>query len=271
MAELADLLALLTRDPPGSALLLDFDGTLAPIVDDPATSAMPDPIAGVVEDLSHQLGVVAVVSGRPAAFLGERVRLPRVQRLGLYGLQAWTEGGPTSRPEALAWQPQVDRAREILEHLLGGLEGVLVEDKGLSVAVHWRNAADRALAEHAVEEAARRLASDSGLQLEPGKLVVELRPPVPWDKGSTVRAVVEELNASAVAYIGDDLGDLPAFEAVRELGGLAVAVEHGSETAPEVREAADLLLQGPDAVGVALTALRDQLEGRSGSTASASR
>src|SRR5690606_19836336 len=90
MAELADLLALLTRDPPGSALLLDFDGTLAPIVDDPATSAMPDPIAGVVEDLSHQLGVVAVVSGRPAAFLGERVRLPRVQRLGLYGLQAWT-------------------------------------------------------------------------------------------------------------------------------------------------------------------------------------
>src|SRR5690606_37516569 len=160
---------------------------LAPIVEDPQTSVLPDALAEVVGDLAQRLGVVAVVSGRPAAFLADRVRLPGVRLLGLYGLQSGSDGRPRARPEAEASQAQVDRARALLVHVLGGRHGVLVEDKGLSVAVHWRSAADRAVAESAVQEAPRRLAADTGLQLEPGKLVAELRPPVPWDKGATVR------------------------------------------------------------------------------------
>jgi trehalose 6-phosphate phosphatase len=254
-----DLLDLLAADPAASGLFLDFDGTLTPIVSDPKTSALPPELAPLLGDLAAALGAVAVVSGRPARFLGERVVVDGVLHLGLYGLEVWRDGAAAARPEAARWQPQVDRAREVLEHVLGGLEGVYVEGKGLSVAVHWRNAADRVSAEHAIEEATGRLAADTGLALEPGKLVAELRPPVDWDKGAAVRSVADELGLRAVAYIGDDLGDLPAFAAVRELGGLAVAVDHGAETPEALLGAADVVLRGPDAVAALLGALRDRL------------
>lgn len=256
-----ELLDRLAAEPARSALFLDFDGTLTPIQEDPQRSSLPPALVPVLADLAAALGVVAVVSGRPAAFLGERVRVEGVRRLGLYGLEEWRSGAAAARPEAARWQEEVDRARAVLERVLGGLDGVFVEDKGLSVAVHWRNAEDRAAAERAVDDAVGRLAGDTGLAAEPGKLVAELRPPVEWDKGSAVRAAVEESGASAVAYVGDDLGDLPAFAAVRALGGLAVAVDHGSETPAAVREACDETLAGPDEVAAFLVALRDRVAG----------
>jgi trehalose 6-phosphate phosphatase len=255
----ADLLDLLAADPGGSGLFLDFDGTLTPIVEDPETSALPAPLVPVLTDLAAALAVVAVVSGRPARFLGTRIEVEGVRRLGLYGLEEWRAGAVVARPEAARWQDEVNRAREVLTGVLGGTEGVAIEDKGLSVAVHWRNAADRDAAERAVTEVVGRLARDTGLAREPGKLVAELRPPVDWDKGAAVRAVSEEAGLSAVAYLGDDLGDLAAFAAVRDLGGLAVAVDHGAETPPQVLDAADLVLDGPGAVARLLTELRDRL------------
>jgi trehalose 6-phosphate phosphatase len=147
---------------------------------------------------------------------------------------------------------------------LGGVEGIHIEDKGLAVAVHWRNASDRDAAEEAINDAVVRLARRTGLHLEPGKLVAELRPPVDWDKGRAVRAVVTEVGASAVAYLGDDLGDLAAFAAVQAIGGWAVAVDHGAETPARVRESADLLLDGPRAVETFLAALRDRITHGSG-------
>jgi trehalose 6-phosphate phosphatase len=262
-ADPAALIDLLSAQPDRSGLFLDFDGTLAPIVEDPESSALPPALAPVLRDLAGDLAVVAVVSGRPAAFLGQRVEIDAVRRLGLYGLEEWRDGGSVARPEAAGWQPQVDRAREVLEGVLGGIAGIHIEDKGLSVAVHWRNAPDRDAAEQAVADAVARLAADTGLAEEPGKLVAELRPPVDWDKGAAVRAVSEDAALRAVAYLGDDLGDLTAFAAVREQGGLAVAVDHGAETPEEVRRAADLVLDGTDAVAEVLVALRDALAPRS--------
>jgi trehalose 6-phosphate phosphatase len=253
------LLHHLTAEPAATGLFLDFDGTLTEIVDDPTASALPRALAPVLADLAGALGVVAVVSGRPAAFLGERVAVAGVRLLGLYGLEEWVDGAGVARPEAARWQPEVDRARRALADALGDSEGVHIEDKGLSVAVHWRNAPERGAAGAAVADAVARIGAATGLAGEPGKLVAELRPPVAWDKGAAVRAVAEEAGLTRTAYLGDDLGDLAAFAAVRALNGLAVAVDHGSETPAAVRDAADLVLDGPAAVARLLTDLRDGL------------
>lgn len=264
MIDTATLLDRLAADPGRTALFLDFDGTLAPIVDDPAASRMPDAVGATVEALADRLGVVALVSGRPASFLAERAQVTGPRRLGLYGLEEWRDGRAVARPEAARWQHEVDEATAQLRRALADLEGVTIEDKGLSVAVHWRNAPDRAAAEQAVTVAMQRTAEATGLAREPGKLVDELRPAVAWDKGFAVGAVVDEVGATAVAYVGDDLGDVAAFRVVKELGGWGVAVDHGEETPEEVVRAADLVVAGTAGVAELLATLRERLEPASG-------
>ncbi|HEY8338973.1 MAG TPA: trehalose-phosphatase [Egibacteraceae bacterium] len=254
-ADLADRVVAAER----AGLVLDFDGTLAPIVADPETSALPPRLVPVLAGLAARLPLVAVVSGRPVAFLAERVDVAGVRLLGLYGLEQWLDGRRVVRPEAAVWQEAVDRARRRLREAVAGRDGVVVEDKGLAVAVHFRNAPDRAAAAEAVAEAVAAVAADTGLRREPGKLVEELRPPVDVDKGAGVRALAQELGLDVVVYVGDDLGDLPAFAAARDLGGGAIAVDHGAETPAAVRDAADAVLDGTDAVADWLTALRDHL------------
>lgn len=249
----------LVGDATGAGLCLDFDGTLSAIVDDPRESRLAAGVADVLDDLTGRLGTVAVVSGRPAAFLAERVPVPGARLLGLYGLQEWTDGGARPRPEAAEWAAAVADARDDVRQALRGLDGVYVEDKGLSVAVHWRNASDRAAAEREVDLVLGALAAETGLQREPGKLVAELRPPVEWDKGACVHALVTELDLTTVVYVGDDLGDLVAFEAAHAHGGIAVAVDHGAETPAALLEAADAVLAGTDAVAAWLNRLRDDL------------
>lgn len=263
MSAAEELLERLAAAPARTALLLDFDGTLTPIVADPTTSRLPAGLADVLAGLAGRLARVAIISGRPVAFLAEQAAVPGVRLLGLYGLESWTDGTREVHPDAARWQDAVDRARARLAEAAGSLPGVWVEDKGLSVAVHWRRAQDPDAAEAAVTGLADRLAADTGLHAEPGKLVAELRPPVAWDKGAAVEALLAELDAgldaATVAYIGDDRGDLPAFRAVRAAGGVAVAVDHGPETPEQVRAAADLVLDGPEAVADLLTRLHARL------------
>jgi trehalose 6-phosphate phosphatase len=255
-----ELLARLTADPGTAGLFCDFDGTLTPIVLDPASSRLPQPLAGVLADLAARLGVLAVVSGRPVTFLAERASVPGVRLLGLYGLQEWLDGRVVVRPEAASWQPAVDAARARLAEEVERLEGVRLEDKGLSLALHWRGAPDLDAAARAAHELATAVAAQTGLSVERGKLVEELRPPVAWDKGSGVLALVEECGLREVVFVGDDLGDLAAFRAVREHGGAAVAVDAGEETDPRLLAAADVVLPGTDAVAEWLYRLRDVLE-----------
>lgn len=251
----SDVAADLAADPAAAGLVLDFDGTLAPIVDDPATSALPDGLGATIEAVARRLAVVAIVSGRPASFLAERAPLAGVRLLGLYGTEEWVGGRPVPRDEAMRWQPALDEARDRLALALAGHPGVLLEDKGLAVALHWRNAEDRSAAERFVTEVVADVAGDTGLAQEPGKFVAELRPPLDWDKGTTVDALVTEHGLSTVVYVGDDRGDVPAFAAARAAGGRALVVEHGTETPAEVRDAADAVLDGADGVADWLASL----------------
>ena len=249
---------------PARALIgTDFDGTLAPIVPDPqAARALPG-AAPALARLARAVGTVAVITGRPAA---EAVRyggldaVPGLIVLGHYGGQRWQDGqltGPGSPPAIAA-------ARQALPGLLeraGADGGTWVEDKELALAVHTRRAADPEAALRRLAGPLTDLAAGLGLAAEPGRLVIELRLPG-TDKGAALTGLVAERGAGSVLFCGDDLGDLPAFAAVRELRAAGLpgcAAASASPESPQVAAAADLVVEGPEGIVALLAALADRL------------
>ncbi len=236
----------LAEDPANSGLVLDFDGVLSPIVEDPATSAMPDRVAAILARLAMRLGLLAVMSGRPAEFLADRITVAGVALLGSYGIEQIRDGVRRIDPSAKKWLGPVREASRDLGDSLAAWPGIRVEEKSVSVAVHWRQAPDHAAAASEVRRVTARIAAETGLRLEPGKLVEELRPPVDVDKGSAISALIATEKLTTIAYAGDDLGDIPALLAVREAGGYALVVDHGAETDPRLLELADQTYDGTD-------------------------
>ncbi len=246
--------------PAAAALVLDFDGVLAPIVDDPEASAMPEGSAASLAQLARILGTVAVISGRPAGFLAERVAVPGVRLLGSYGMEQVTDGQQVLAPEVQPWLLAVEEARTLLAVTLGGQQGIRIEVKPASVAVHWRQAPDRVAAGDLVRAVADRVADRTHLLAAPGKLVEELRPPVDIDKGSAVAGLIGAARPAVVAYAGDDLGDIPALRVMHETGGYALVIDHGAETDPGLLAVADEVYQGTQAFADWLAALADAAE-----------
>jgi trehalose 6-phosphate phosphatase len=231
------------------AISLDFDGTVAPIVDDPAAAR---PLPGVVEllgPLADRYAAVALVSGRPASYLASHAAAPGVRYLGLYGLEELVEGRVQVDPRLQAARPAVAAAaRDLAADPAVAESGAHLEDKRYAVAVHTRRVADPGRWAGPIGAAAARVAARHGLEVVPGRLVWELRPPVHSDKGDAVRRVVDESGARALLVAGDDLGDLPAFAVAAELGGgLRVAVR-SAEAPAELLDAADLVVDGPEGV-----------------------
>jgi trehalose 6-phosphate phosphatase len=256
-------LAAIAADPAHALIATDYDGTLAPIVDDPAAAVAAPGAVDALKRLAGQVGTVAVITGRAAAdavSLGGLADVPGLIVLGHYGAQRW-QGGALSVPPV---PPGVQAVREALPGLLAAVaapEGTAVEDKGTAIAVHTRRTADPAAALALLREPLSRLAEQAGLTLEPGRLVLELRPPG-TDKGTALRGLAGERAARSVLFSGDDLGDLTAFAAIRRLRadgipGCAVASE--STETPQVAEAADLVVDGPQGIVRLLSALADVL------------
>lgn len=249
----------LAANPAGSGLVLDFDGVLSPIVEDPTTSAMPDRVTAVLARLAKRLGLVAVMSGRPVDFLEDRVRVAGVKLLGSYGIEQIRDGLRQMDPDAKEWLGKVRKASQALDERLSASPGIRVEKKSVSVAVHWRQAPDLEAAAHQVRRVAAQIAAETGLRLEPGKLVEELRPPIDVDKGSAIVALLAAEKPTTIAYAGDDLGDIPALRAVREAGGYALVVDHGPETDPRVLELADQTYSGTEDFAAWLAELADAI------------
>jgi trehalose 6-phosphate phosphatase len=235
------------------ALCLDFDGTLSPIVDDPQAARPLQGIVELLEPLAARFAAVALVSGRPAAYLAEHAPAPGVRYLGLYGLQEIHDGQVQVDPRLEAARPAVMAAHEDLKpHPVVQASGAWLEDKEYAVAIHTRRVADPDHWAAPIDQAAREVADRHGLEVVPGKLVWELRPAVPSDKGDAVRRVVAESAAREVVVVGDDLGDLAAFAAVAGLtaeggDGLRVAVR-SAEAPPALLAEADLVVEGPAGV-----------------------
>lgn len=203
--------------PPRAALFLDLDGTLAPIMPRPEDVG-PDPLrAALLDDLSRALdGRLAVVSGRALEDL-DRILEGRVGSIAaVHGLvRRGVHGVDRARPH-----PDLDHARDVLRDLARGDRGLLFEDKGLSVALHYRNVPSAA---DAVIEAAERLTQSSALVLQLGDMVAELRTPG-QDKGKAIAAFLREdpFVGAAPVFVGDDLTDEDGFAAVARLGGYGV-------------------------------------------------
>ncbi|HEX7738459.1 MAG TPA: trehalose-phosphatase [Marmoricola sp.] len=250
-----DVVGALLREPGAALVAVDFDGTLAPIVARPEDARPASGAIEVLAALAARLGVVAIVSGRPAAEVVELAGLPDnspVRVLGHYGMQRW-RAGVLETPDPV---PGIAAARPRLVELVAAAEqGVSLEDKTHSLAVHTRGAADPERALAALRPALGRLADELGLEAVPGRYVVELRPRG-IDKGAALTALVAETAARVVVYIGDDVGDLPAYSAVETMRGsgaiegltVAVVDPADSDVPALVADRADLVLDGPTAV-----------------------
>ncbi|MCZ7528132.1 MAG: trehalose-phosphatase [Acidimicrobiia bacterium] len=249
----------LIERPDRSAVLLDFDGSLSPIVDDPATASVLPEGREALARLAGSLARVAVISGRPVDYLVDALGLPGVLYSGQYGLERIQDGRPWVDPRV---GPYVAAVRSAADEAERALPGVLVERKGeVAVALHWRTRPERA------EEATRvgeELAGRHGLAAHPGRMVLELRPPVTVDKGTAVESLLDGLERAAFA--GDDRGDLAAFDALdrlRSAGRLTDALRVGvrsSEAPPELLARADVVVDGPAGLAVELAAVADALE-----------
>lgn len=243
---------------PDAGLVMDFDGVLSRITDDPSHSELLPGTDRILADLAGRLSVVALLSGRPVAFLADRATIPGVALYGSYGLEQLTADGIDVLPEAAPWMESVRQATRALHRELDGVEGVSVEDKALAVAVHWRRASDRDAAERLVVPLVQRMLDAHGLRREPGKFVEELRMPLDEDKGTALSRIMDRHELGTIAYAGDDRGDLPAFRVAIARGGSALVVD-GDDTAPEVRDVPGVHFASPDDFQAWLRELRDAL------------
>lgn len=250
-----ELVAPFLADPDGSGVFSDFDGTLAPIVDDPSTALPLDGVVDALARLARRYGQVGVISGRPASFLQTHLGGRGLSLFGLYGLEFVDGGAVQPVAEAEPWRVVVDETAGAAEAELP--PGLTVERKGLSVTVHYRTDPSRRAA---AEAWTTERAGATGLVVHPARMSYELRPPLQCDKGTVLAEVGE--GRRQVCFLGDDRGDLEAFDTLDRMaahGATVVKVGVRSPEAPEeILERADVVVDGPEG---SLTFLRALLSG----------
>ena len=261
-ATLDALLEPLRREPERSAVLLDVDGVLAPIVPQPDDAHMPETTRRPLIEVARRYGTVACVSGRRASDARRIVSLGSIAYLGNHGSEVL-------RPGAVA--PELDRelqawTRRIRGFMHGAYDDELrrlrvrLEDKEAIAALHWRGVPDEEGAEEAIRAVAER-AEATGYKTHWGRKVLEIRPPVRIDKGAGIVALLRDSDLVAAVYVGDDRTDIDAFrglEQLVEMGRLGTAVRIGvrsDEGPPELEAEADAMVEGTEGVRELLKAL----------------
>lgn len=215
----------------GAALFLDFDGTLVELADAPdAISVSPD-VVPLLARLSERLeGRLALVSGRSIADLERHLECAGLAMSGSHGLELRLRDGSHI---PLAARHDLSGARERLERLAAETPGLLIEDKPFGIALHYRQAPDE---EARATQVMAELARATGLSLQQGKMVVELRP-AGADKGDAVRAFMAEPDFAGARplFVGDDLTDEDAFAAAAAMGGAGILVGAARDSAARWR------------------------------------
>jgi len=241
--------------PQQSAILLDIDGTLAPIVENAANAHVPETTRQLLIEVAKRYAIVACVSGRRASEARAMVAIGSISYLGSHGVEllraGWTES--VLDPAVEDWARRIhDFGRDAYTADLRRRR-VRLEDKGAIVAFHWRGAPDEEAARAAIDAIAAK-AQEAGLRTHWGRKVLEVRPPVRIDKGAGITSFLEDTDVEVGLYVGDDTTDLDAFRALGQLvteGKLTRAVRVGvrSEEGPsEITGQADIVVEGTTGV-----------------------
>lgn len=254
-APASELLSALIEDPAHSAILLDVDGTLAPIVRHADDAIVPASTRSLLSAIAKRYALVACVSGRRATDTRRIVSIGSIAYVGNHGGEVLPASGTRVQvdPELQDWVQRIQGfARRHDTPQLRRLR-VRLEDKGSITAFHWRGAPDETDAEMTVRAIATE-AEEEGFQTHWGRKVLEVRPPVHVDKGVGIRNLLADTDVAHAMYAGDDTTDLDAFRALTDLaaeGHLRTAVRVGvrSDEGPaEIEREADLLVDGPGGV-----------------------
>ncbi|MDA0988704.1 MAG: trehalose-phosphatase [Chloroflexi bacterium] len=237
---------MLDQSPVG--LITDIDGTIAAITTTPDETLVSSLCRSSLTTLTSSMALVAVLTGRNSFKARDMLDINGAVYVGSHGLDIWRDGKLEVREEAIEYaqaiQGLVDKLRNDLD-----IPGLLLEDKGVSIGIHYRLSQEPEIARKAILDMLAHVPDAQGLLITEGKLVVEVRPPVGVDKGTSLRQLATEYGLKGVLYLGDDTPDVDAFKALHALtseglcAGLAIGVL-GQNTPPGIEQEADLLLEG---------------------------
>lgn len=246
-----------------SAVVTDIDGTISAIAPTPAEAVVDPNARAALEFLGRRLPVVAAVSGRAPQDAAAMVGLPDLIYVGNHGLERIVRREPWTHPVAEAARPAIAAALSEVEgaaRTAADVPWLLIENKGVTGTIHYRLAPDPTMAMRFLEPLARAAADRHGLRLTFGRMIFELRPALAVDKGTAIRDLVTDYGLRGIVFFGDDVTDVDAFRALRELREVGQAATLrvgvlGPETAAAVRAESDLKVQGVAACAATLLAL----------------
>ena len=241
-------------------LFCDIDGTLSRIAPTPDAARVDAACLSALALLLEHVPLVAAVTGRAPLDARALVGIAGMLYVGNHGLERWVDGAVVPEPAVVPFAEAVTKTLDgLVAHRLP--EGVILENKGVTASVHYRQAADHAAAEALLGGLLRPLAAEHGLRLLPGRMIFEIRPPVALNKGTAISALIAEHALEAAIFIGDDVTDVDGFKALhaaRAAGATTLAVGVLSpETPAVVREQADVTVSGVEGVAELLVQLLD--------------
>lgn len=237
---------------------LDFDGTLSPIVPDPAAARLLPEARTALERLARRDDtVLAIVTGRALRDIKAKVGIPDLYYAGNHGLEIEGPGIDVVNPEAENARPHIAACSAALASFLADVPGAILEDKGLTLSVHYRQVADPAAVARIRQYVMEHCATDPALRFFEGKMIFEIRPAVDWDKGHATEFLLDTLAevddvAIPAIFIGDDRTDEDAFRALRGRGAGVIV-----DPAPPSETAAASFVESPTAVVTLLEKLAE--------------
>jgi trehalose 6-phosphate phosphatase len=248
---IVELLEPLRANPTSSAVLLDIDGTLAPIVRHASDASVPEPTRLRLAELATRYRLVACVSGRSAAVARQIVSIGSIAYVGNHGAELLRAGSTETivDPDVAAWTPRIAAFAVAADTIALQKLRVRREDKGAIVAFHWRGTPHEAAALVAVAEIEAQ-AQAIGFETRRGRKVLEIQPPVPISKGRGIHWLLADDPPAHGVYVGDDNTDLDAFAGLRDIvgeGAVCIGVR-SDETPEELEESADAMVDGPPGV-----------------------
>ena len=244
-------------------LFTDLDGTISEIAPTPEEARVSPVCRERLREIAARLPLVAVISGRSAQEARQMVDVPGIVYVGNHGLEYLFDDTLTVREDALEYVGRIAAVLERAKRLLK-VEGILLENKGVSASLHYRLSPDPDQAKIAILSLLRRLSEARGLRVTEGRMVVELRPPMAVHKGTSVKHLIASHKLRGAIYIGDDTTDLDAFRTLREFSrgaafhNLTVAIA-SPEAPPELVAEADYALSSVVEMECFLSWLADYL------------